>query len=559
MSDNKSLGLIENTERPATPKRFVREENGAMIIFGLFIFVIMLVAGGMAVDFMRYEHERANIQYTLDRSILAAAALQQPLQPEDVVEDYFSKSDVKDYNLNVTPDQGLNYRTVSATANTTMNTFFVNLLGIDTMKANAAGGAEERVQKVEISLVLDVSGSMGRNGKLANLKTAAKEFVDTLLTAQNEDLVSISIIPYNMQVNAGAAILNEMSVTSEHSYSNCVDFTETQFESTTLGSYTTYQRTGHFDPFYTNSSNHPNTTADDNSSRLFMCPTTSSSEIMLFSQDKTALKNKIDALTAGGNTSIDVGMRWGAGLLDPSANGIVSKVSGVDPVFVDRPRPYTDDDAIKVIVVMTDGVNTTQYTLDDDYKDGPSNVWLDEESTWLSVLEWKGNSGNSHGGQFYSNADFYISDMYTWDNNGDGADDDYWDDHPQNYNHDPNQSKAKRLSWPELWNMVSTRYNAYYHHYAQNWNSNDYWEWRNKVTDQVNQSEKNNRLDDTCDAAKSNAMVIFSIGFEISDSSANIMRNCATSESNFFRVEGTEISDAFNAIAKTIQRLKLTH
>jgi Flp pilus assembly protein TadG len=533
---------------------FAKAEEGAMIIFGLIFFVIMLLAGGMAVDFIRFEHERAQVQYTLDRSILAAAALQQPLNPKDVVEDYFDKSDLKNYNLTVTPDTGLNYRTVTANADTTMNTFFVNMLGIDDMKASARGAAEERIPKVEISLVLDVSGSMGNNSKLSRLKTAAKEFVNTLLTAQNQDLVSISIVPYNMQVNAGQDILDEMPVTNEHSYSHCVDFRHSEYNATALNLTSgNYQRTGHFDPFFRNSTSHPNTSYDDNFNRLFMCPTTPESEIMLFSQDISALEDKIDDLVAGGNTSIDIGVRWGSAFLDPSTQPIVEDVPGVPAVFQDRPRPFTDEDVIKVLVVMTDGINTTQYTLDNNFKSGSSNIWYDPDSTWMGVREWSGSGADSNGDGHRDNATFFNSDLYYFDNDGNGYDDKYWSNVPHNV------TEAQRLTWPEVWNLMSTRYNAFYHHYVQNWNANDYYDWRDDVTNYVSGSTKNNRLNTACSAAKNNEMVVFTIGFEVTNSSANVMKNCASSESHFFKVEGVQISSAFNAIAKTIQRLKLTH
>lgn len=568
MSDKTKNETVKRFGRrvASKPKRFARDEGGAMIIFGLIIFVIMLLAGGMAVDFMRFEHERASVQYTLDRSILAAAALQQPLEPEDVVSDYFQKSDVGGYNLTVNTEEGLNFRTVTANASTEMRPYFMNMLGIKEMKASARGGAEERIQKVEISLVLDVSGSMGNNGKLQNLKDAAKDFVDEVLTAQNENLVSISIIPYNMQVNAGAAILDDMNISNEHAYSNCVDFDETDFTSTALSLTTEYQRTGHFNPFYYQWSNHPNDTTDRSSTALFMCPTSAYSEIMLFSQDKVALKAKIDALQAGGNTSIDIGVRWGAAFLDPSTQPIVAGQSSVPNVFQDRPRPYSDDDSLKVLVVMTDGVNTTQYTLDPDFSEGNSNVWYDPDSTWLSMLydseDYNQSTPGNGGGHAYGfrnqipdEAQFYNSDLYFWDNNGDGYDDDEFKSTP----YDAGDSNAYRLTWPELWNMVSTRYNAYYNQYARTWNANDYYDWRDDVTNKVYASEKNARLDDACDAAKAQDMVIFTIGFEVPSNQDAIMSSCATSASHYFSVEGDEIANAFNAIAKTIQRLKLTH
>jgi hypothetical protein len=41
-----------------------------------------------------------------------------------------------------------------------VDTYFMNMLGINTLRSPAAGQAEESLQNIEISLVQDISGSM---------------------------------------------------------------------------------------------------------------------------------------------------------------------------------------------------------------------------------------------------------------------------------------------------------------------------------------------------------------------------------------------------------------
>jgi hypothetical protein len=65
-------------------------------------------------------------------------------------------------------------------------------------------------------------------------------------------------------------------------------------------------------------------------------------------------------------------------------------------------------------------------------------------------------------------------------------------------------------------------------------------------------------LDNICDAAKEKKIIIWSIGFEVTDHGADVMRNCASSPSHFFRVEGVEITEAFSSIARQINQLRLT-
>ena len=67
-------------------------------------------------------------------------------------------------------------RRVSANYDLAVDTFFMPLIGIDTLGTTNAGTAEQKVQNVEISLVVDISGSM--NGtRLADLKTSAKDLL----------------------------------------------------------------------------------------------------------------------------------------------------------------------------------------------------------------------------------------------------------------------------------------------------------------------------------------------------------------------------------------------
>jgi len=53
-------------------------------------------------------------------------------------------------------------------------------------------------------------------------------------------------------------------------------------------------------------------------------------------------------------------------------------------------------------------------------------------------------------------------------------------------------------------------------------------------------------------------IVIFAIGFEAPSGGQNLMRACASSDSHYFDVDGVEISEAFSAIARTINQLRLT-
>ncbi len=268
------------------PPRFLRDESGSLVVFGLMMLVLMMMVAGISVDLMNFESQRAKIQNTLDSSVLAAANLDQTLDPEAVVRDYFAKAHLSQYLSTVSVDNGLNARTVSATSEISTPTYFMHMMGIDKLQSPASSTAQEKIGNVEISLVLDFSGSMGNNNKADNLKFAAKQFIDTMFNSVEPGKLSISIVPYAAQVNI-APIASQFNLTSEHSYSTCVDFQTSDFDTTALSLTQSLQRTGNFD-VWNDWTRYPY-------SPLFVCPQDSDTtrQIMPLSGDQTALKTYV--------------------------------------------------------------------------------------------------------------------------------------------------------------------------------------------------------------------------------------------------------------------------
>ena len=203
---------------------FARREDGSLTIFSLFLFILILFISGMAVDLMRYESERTALQNSIDTAVVAASSLTQNAGTEEeviaLVKDYVAKSGYDPDIVTVTPviesvSGNTTSRSVTASVDFRMDTMFMNMMGIDTLNGNAIGAAREGQQLIEIALVLDISGSMGRNSKLSNLKTAAKDFVTAVIDANGADRVSVSIVPYNQQVYMDDDLAARLSMTDE--------------------------------------------------------------------------------------------------------------------------------------------------------------------------------------------------------------------------------------------------------------------------------------------------------------------------------------------------------
>lgn len=533
-------------------RRYRREDDGALIIFGLYVFIIIIMVAGIAVDMMWFESRRATLQATLDRAILAAADLNQTLEPEGVVEDYFTKAGLRDFLIDVEVDDGLNFREVQASAATEFPTFFMHWTGVRELTAPAAGTALERVTEVEVSLVVDFSGSMNQNNRITNLKSATDVFFDMLYADdESEDTISVSVVPYATQVAVGPELTSRLNFQRFHTVSHCADLPAGTFGATAIGPTTALPQTGHFDRW----------TAWNGTTRWdhVVCPTTATRNILPLGSDRDTLKDYVQDMVAGGNTSIDLGAKWGVALLDPAFRPVVQSLatSGlVSNEFNDRPFDYGTENVMKVLVLMTDGENTEQPMLRPNRTTQLSGIWRWQNATNPADVRWSYDFAEGAG----------------TDRDGDGARNERYF-HP--FNTGTNRwtnailggttgaNPAVQQTWQQIWTQMHVNKWAYDFHFRQRNNATDYHNAVATVYTELTNYEpdrtKDQMLDQVCDAAKAQNIIIFTIGFEVTDRSADVMQACASTESHFFRATGgTEIERAFRSIASTINRLRLT-
>ncbi|WP_209595806.1 TadE/TadG family type IV pilus assembly protein [Ruegeria sp. HKCCSP351] len=524
-------------------EQFARNEDGVFTIFVLFMVVLMLAITGMAMDVMKYERDRASLQSTLDRAVLAAADLDQDLPAKAVVDSYMDKAGLGNLNAITTVVEGFGSKKVSATAEAVVPTRYLRFGKVTELGLVATSAAEESIGAVEISLVLDISGSMSRSSatpsktKIAVLREAASEFVRLMLDKPDETQISISIVPYATQVNAGASILDKFTnVTQEHSYSHCVNFIPEQYSDSDLERDDTLERTAHFDPF----------TYSEGSIRLPVCPVRAGSAITPVTDNMNKLLAQIASLTPGGNTSIDIGMKWGTALLDPSMRGIVQDLSlEQDPAYAGttivpskfsvRPSDYGTD-VLKIAIVMTDGQNTDQYMLNPSLREGMSDVWYNSEAGEYTVYHSQGRPN------------------FFWPQQGVWADHPYGNPEPETHLNEE-LGTAVRLTYPELFNRISLASNARDNYY---WQSSGWAEWYSKAYAKVETSAKNQRTKHVCDAAKDQGIIVYGIAFEAPRSGYRTLKDCASSDSHVYDVSGLNLEKAFESIASSIRKLRLT-
>ena len=370
-------------------RNFAVEEGGSIaIIFGLMIVTLMIVSG-VAIDFARAQNTKDSLQQDLDAALLFAG--NERMQKGAA---YDIADGVQNY-MNGLTRQKLAYMQASvaisqptptliqATAQTKIRCVIMQIFGFNELDVAAGTEVALGQQPVEVSLVLDNTGSMS-GAKMAALKDAAKSLVDIAYQAPEASRhVKIGIVPFSRYVNVGLSNRNQnwISVQPDGTTtgpqtcsmvspvvgrSNCRDQTGSYYNDGVLITYP-YQACDYtygppvqqcWTPTYTStwhgcvgSRSYPLDTQDgqyadrEQGISNVGCP----SEITPLTNDQSALKGQVDAMNAADETYIPTGLMWGWRVLSKDA----PYDQGMDPSTMQDGQRVR-----KIVVLMTDGQNT---------------------------------------------------------------------------------------------------------------------------------------------------------------------------------------------------------
>lgn len=387
-------------------REFHRNEEGGIIILSLLLLIVMLVMGGMAVDFMRFESRRAMLQSVSDRAVLAAAELDQTVDPATVVIDYFKKAGF-DGAIVGTPtvvDAG-NSRSVRVQSAFDINTYYLKFVGIDALDVPATSAAIEGIGKVEISLVLDISGSMryggsGSKGKFGDMQNAAKAFANKVLDPANGGQISLNIVPYAGMTNPGPAMFDYLNGqryatpvinngpdgkagTDDDvlfpNVSSCIEIEGSDWAGAGLPG-SGRNQVPHFMLW----------TIAASVMDWGWCPQDVSA-IRYALTDPAAAATFIDGIRMHDGTGTHYGMKYGLALLDPTTQPAFAHLNSVSSSlvpdeFINRPAAWNDSETKKIIVLMTDGAITEQRR--PKYPLSPQNLKkeLNNQGSWSKVF-----------------------------------------------------------------------------------------------------------------------------------------------------------------------------
>ncbi len=221
--------------------QFKSDEGGAIAIFVLILFVMMLLFGGIAVDVMRSEVRRVALLETYDRAGLAASNVVLPVSqtPQVVAQEWIDMAGLGDY-LTYDYEAPVITGSVTATSRQTRITgkvrsynWFMHMMGVPYFDIPIKTAAQQGEAKIEVIMALDITGSMaeasGTTTKIAALRSAASNFVTILkynkdtggnytIPKDPNNLISIGMVPYSSNVNIPVALRAQYTVSKLSSW-----------------------------------------------------------------------------------------------------------------------------------------------------------------------------------------------------------------------------------------------------------------------------------------------------------------------------------------------------
>ena len=534
--------------------RLRRDQRGAIAVqFALLAIPLSILVFGL-VDVSRISLQRRQMQDALDAATLMAARSSAVTDAElDAVGDAAFLTEISGLNLGLTATSSTfkagTGNKVIGSATGTITPIIANLWTNANITVTATSEVVRSVNKLEVALVLDNTGSMSsklgstNTKKIDALKTAAKSLVTTLAAAaaraSDTDAVKISVVPFSMTVNVGSTYQSSswMTGTLPSAYGNDI-FESSQDRFTLLGNM------GLSWAGCVESRPDPYDIQDT-------APTSGTGGTMFvpfFAPDEP----DDNTVSAGWSNYRDARTNWGG---DIQNNWITNDKSSSSNWWTrqketDKYKSNNKSNIISDAKTGTDygpnagcgltsllrltnvrtaaGVTTVTDKLDDMVADGNTNVAMGLMWGWHTVSP---NAPFADGKPYNTPKTQKIIVLLT---DGDNTNDEY---------DNPNGS-------------IYTGYGYM-------------WQGRLKNSSNVALDETSsgtNRRDaidsrqaKACANAKTAGVMIYSIGVGVSSHSKSILQTCATSTDMYYDVtDATQLTSVFNTIAGAIQNLRIS-
>jgi Flp pilus assembly protein TadG len=315
--------------------RLSSEDRGAVAIIFALLSTALFGMSALAVDVARGYNARNRMASALDAAALAGAKAMDRggsnAEIKAAATKYFAAvmaesnvGAIKSWEFDV--DIKRSTATIDVSVKGSLSNIFGGLIGADTFSLNHESSVTYKTRNIELAMALDVTGSMEDDGKITDLKKAAKDVVDALFAeASDEKGVRVSLVPWSASVNAGSYT---SVVTGGASSDDCVVERSGPYAATDAAPY----GSDVFEPLVAAARHCPDAPLIPLSGR----------------SKETSLKTAIENLPTTGRTAGHIGAAWGWYTVSPAWAGIWPAAS--------QPNPYNPSDTIKGVLLMTDGL-----------------------------------------------------------------------------------------------------------------------------------------------------------------------------------------------------------
>ncbi len=189
----------------------LNERRGSILTWVAVSLIPLVVSVGMATDIARGFVMRSQLSTALDSAALAGGRAFNLPSRDDDIQAYFNAnfpSGYMDSELTSFVIEPISVagepEKLRVSASATLPTLFMKLVGITDFQVATSAEVTRENLGLQLAVVLDVTGSMDKGGKIQALRQANRDLVDILFGANTtSEKLSIAIVPYAATVNVG--------------------------------------------------------------------------------------------------------------------------------------------------------------------------------------------------------------------------------------------------------------------------------------------------------------------------------------------------------------------
>ena len=326
-------------------KTFLSDTRGSLSYVFALSFLPIIAFVGPSVDYARALQAKAVLQSAIDSTAIMlakeapkkdTAALQALAAP------YFAA--LMGNHLEIIP-AGLSVaktdKTVNLQANGTIKTYFAGIFGYPTYTIDTISQAAYNTKSIELSMVLDNTGSMASLNKITELKKASHSLLNILeKSAVKPDQIKVALVPYTTQVRLDTTyknanwLTNSPTGTFKAGIGYSIPSTRDKWDGCIADR----------DTGYNNTDKPVSTPVAQSLYPMIYCSHGSVARMMPLTSNWSNLHTRIDEMKADGMTNITLGAQWGYEML---TNAAPFTEASTDTSNVER-----------FMILLTDGQNT---------------------------------------------------------------------------------------------------------------------------------------------------------------------------------------------------------